>query len=540
MKKFGTVFAISLLILFAGSPLLFAEGARQANLRVNALESQVSVLENRIRELESQEGRGDTQELIILHTNDHHGALLPNGGQGGIAELAAYVNGIRAADTNVLLIDAGDINTGPAISNMFAAEPDILAYNLMGYDAVTFGNHEFDGTYDKLQNQISLALFPFVSSNIKTSDGSYLGGNQYIVKKYDGFTVGVFGITTLRTKSIASPDGSLTFVNEIDAAREAVDILRNREKVDIVIGLTHMGDVKEADDHITSPELAAAVHGIDIIIDGHSHSFMENPIQVGDTFIVSANEGGKFIGQGRLSIQNGEIVDGYWKPVPIGPDAEVVAMLAPYIEESEASLKEVVGEATDTFIFGNRLPRYEETAIGDMICDANVWYFRSVMNQNIDFAFHNGGNIRAELPKGQLTREQILTVLPFENYLYIVSLKGSEIQELFDFIATVPQGAGGFPQFSKEVRYAIDVANQRISNLTIGGAPIDPNKTYRFCTNDYILEGGDGYTVMSKAQDPFNASLLLSYVVIEYIASQSGTITPNTDGRMTVIGGVTP
>ena len=104
----------------------------------------------------------------------------------------------------------------------------------------------------------------------------------------------------------------------------------------------------------------------------------------------------------------------------------------------------------------------------------------------------------------------------------------------------MPQGAGGFPQFSKEVRYTIDVANQKISNLTIGGAPIDPNKIYRFCTNDYILEGGDGYTVMSKAQDPFNASLLLSYVVIEYIASQSGIISPSTDGRMVVIGGITP
>jgi 5'-nucleotidase/UDP-sugar diphosphatase len=215
-------------------------------------------------------------------------------------------------------------------------------------------------------------------------------------------------------------------------------------------------------------------------------------------------------------------------------------MLKPYIEQANKSLKEVVGEAADTFVFGNRLTRYQETAIGNMICDANVWFFRSVNNQNIDFAFHNGGNIRAELPKGRLTREQILTVLPFENYLYIVSLKGSEILELFDFIATVPQGAGGFPQFSKEVRYTLDVPSKRISGLTIGGSPVDPNKTYRFCTNDYLLGGGDGYTVLTKSQDQFNTSLLLSYVVIEYIDSQRGIITPSTDGRMNVIGGVTP
>jgi 5'-nucleotidase/UDP-sugar diphosphatase len=174
-----------------------------------------------------------------------------------------------------------------------------------------------------------------------------------------------------------------------------------------------------------------------------------------------------------------------------------------------------------------------------MITDANVWYYRTVLNQQLDFAFHNGGNMRAELPAGPITREQVLTILPFENYLYIVSLRGSEILELFNFIATVPQGAGGFPQFSKEVRYTLNVPNQTITDLTIGGAPVDPNRIYRFCTNDYLLGGGDGYTVLTRAQDRFNASLLLSDVVMEYITA-NGTITPTLDGRMTVIGGVTP
>jgi 5'-nucleotidase/UDP-sugar diphosphatase len=515
MKRIGMLLFIGVFLFISGNAV-FAEPARDAA-------SQAKV-----------------QELILLHTNDHHGVVLPNNRQGGLAELAAYVKGVKALNQNVLLVDAGDINTGTALSNMFAAEPDILAYNMMGYDAVTFGNHEFDGTQGKLENQLRQAKFPFISSNIRTSSGQYLGGNQYLVKRYDGFTVGIFGITTLRTLTIASPDKSLTFINEIDAAREVVNILRNRERVDIVIGLTHIGDVKEGPDHIISTELAAAVSGIDIIVDAHSHTFMEKPVRVGNTYIVSANEWGKYVGQGRLTIQGGRLTAFNWSPVPIEPDKEVTAMLKPYIDKSNESLKEVVGEAAETFVFGNRLTRYQETAIGNMVCDANTWYFRTVFNQTVDFAFHNGGNIRAELPKGKLTREQILTVLPFENYLYIVSLKGSEVQELFNFIATIPQGNGGFPQFSKEVRYTIDIPNKRISNLTIGGAPIDPNKTYRFCTNDYILGGGDGYVVMSKAQDPFNASLLLSYVVIEYIASQSGIITPSTDGRMNVIGGVTP
>jgi 5'-nucleotidase/UDP-sugar diphosphatase len=491
-----------------------------------------------------------TYELVLLHTNDHHGAVLPNGGQGGLAERASYVKAVRAAHPQVLLIDAGDINTGSALSNMFAAEPDLRAYKLLGYDAAIFGNHEFDGTQEKLLKQIREAGFPFISSNIKTSGGAYLGNTPYLVKKYDGFTVGLFGITTLRTQIIASPDKSLTFINEIDAAREMVDLLRNREKVDIVIGITHIGDVKEAADHITSPELAAAVPGIDIIVDGHSHSFFEAPRVVNGTYIVSANEWGKYVGEGTLRVSRGKLTGFDWKPVRINTaedktfpaDGAVTALLAPYIEKANASLKEVVGEAADTFVFGNRLTRYQETSLGNLVCDANVWYFRTVYNQDLDFAFHNGGNIRAELPRGPITQEQILTILPFENYLFIVSLRGSDIIELFNFIATIPQGAGGWPQFSKEVRYTVDYSGGegKLRDLTINGAPVDPGRTYRFCTNDYLLGGGDGYTVLTRAENPFNTSLLLSYVVVEYIRSQGGIISPATDGRIQVIGGVSP
>jgi 5'-nucleotidase/UDP-sugar diphosphatase len=496
-----------------------------------------------------------TYELVLLHTNDHHGAILPNGGRGGLAERASYFNAVRAAHPQVLIIDAGDINTGSALSNMFAAEPDLRAYKLLGYEAAIFGNHEFDGTQEKLLKQIEEAGFPFISSNIKTEAGSFLGDTPYLVKKYDGFTVGLFGITTLRTKIIASPDASLEFINEIDAARDVVDLLRNQEKVDIVIGITHIGDVKEAADHVTSPELALAVPGIDIIVDGHSHSFFEVPKVVNGTYIVTANEWGKYVGEGTLSVSAGKLVDFNWKPVRINAaddktfaaDDAVTALLAPYIEEANASLTEVVGEAEDTFVFGNRLTRYQETSLGDLICDANVWYFRNVYNQELDFAFHNGGNIRAELPQGPITQERILTILPFENYLFIVSLKGADIIELFDFIATIPQGAGGWPQFSKEVRYTVDYSDSAesggagiLQELTINGEPVDPERTYRFCTNDYLLGGGDGYTVLTRSEDPFNTSLLLSYVVIEYIRSQGGIISPATDGRIQVIGGISP
>jgi len=481
-------------------------------------------------------------ELVLLHTNDFHGSLLANNGRGGIAEVAAFVRAVKAVNPQVLLVDAGDLNTGSALSNMFDGQLDIQGYNIIGYDAVTFGNHEFDSTQEKLDRQIGLAQFPFVSSNVARKDGSFLGGNRYIVKTYDNFSVGIFGITTLRTRVIASPDSSLVFINEIDAAREVVEILRNTEKVDIIIGLTHMGDVRETEDHITSIELARAVEGIDIIVDGHSHSYFEAPRRTANTWVVSANEWGKYVGYGKLTVKDGRLVDFVWTPVPIGPDPEVTAMLAPFIQRANDTLKEVIGTAADTFIFGNRLTRYQETAIGNMITDANVWYFRNASSQQIDFAFHNGGNIRAELPAGPITREMVLTILPFENYLFIASMKGSDILQLFNFIAAIPQGNGGFPQFSGDVRFTIDKTSDNgvIRDLTIGGKPVDPARIYRFCTNDYILGGGDGYVVMSSATDPFNTSLLLSYVVTEYIRAHGGVISPVIDGRLTVVGGAAP
>jgi 5'-nucleotidase/UDP-sugar diphosphatase len=484
----------------------------------------------------------NTGELTLLHINDYHGAILPNNGQGGLEEIVSYIKAVKALNPQVLLLNAGDINTGGALSNMFDAEPDILSLNIAGFDAAVFGNHEFDGSLEKLDRQIDMANFPFVSSNIMAKDGNFLGGNQYIVKNYDGFTLGIFGITTLRTKAIASPDSSLIFLNEIDAARETVGILRNIEKVDIVVGLTHLGDVKETQDHVTSIDLARAVAGIDIIVDGHSHTLMESPLKAGNTWIVSANERGYYVGHGKMTIQNGMLADFFWKLIPIGPDREVTALLKPYIEKADSSLKEVIGEAADTFIYGSRLPRYQETAIGNMINDANAWYFRTIYNQQIDFVFHNGGNIRAELPKGPVTSEHILTILPFENYLYVVSLKGSEVIELFEFFASIPQGNGGFPQFSGDVFFTIDKTSGSgvIKELTVGGVLVDPERSYRICTNDYILGGGDGYEVMKKAGDTFNTSLLLSYVVTEYIRAQKKPLQPVIDGRLNIIGGIVP
>jgi len=493
--------------------------------------------------------QGKAYSLVVLNTNDHHGTIMPNAGLGGLAERATFIAGVRTANANVLLLDAGDINTGTALSNMFKGEIDIKGYNMMKYDAVALGNHEFDNDLALLESQIVQAEFPFVSANVKRSNGKYLD-QAYIIKNYDGFRVGVFGLTTLRTLKIASPDKSLKFLDEVETAKAMVAQLRDKEKCDIVIALAHLGLVEEEKGQTTSVKLAEGVPGIDLIIDGHSHSALTEAKYVGTTPIVSANEWGKFVGQAAFTIVDGKVSAFTWKPVPINAakvvtyaaDPAVAAMIAPYKEKADLTLKEVVAETSALFEFGDRLSRKKEIALGNMVNDGAMWYVKEVLKKDADFAFTNGGNIRTELPAGKITREQIATVLPFDNWIYLTKMKGSEIINLFTFIASLPQGSGAWAQVSAEARYTIDytadIKKGELKDLTIKGKAVDPNAEYTFVTNDYLMGGGDGYVVLKNNIEAYNTSTTLRDVVTAY-AQYKKTLVPATDGRITVIGGMT-
>ena len=182
--------------------------------------------------------------------------------------------------------------------------------------------------------------------------------------------------------------------------------------------------------------------------------------------------------------------------------------------------------------------------LGDMVCDGIVWYAREKHNQKIDFAITNGGGIRAALPAGNVTMRDISTVLPFDNYLYVLTLKGSDVIKLFDFIGTVNQGAGAFPQVSKEVSFVATYdssgKNGKVSDVKINGKPIDENDMYKILTNDYMAGGGDGYVIFKSSIDTFNTSCTLRDAIIEYFKVLPSPVDPNSfeTGRITVKGGV--
>jgi len=489
---------------------------------------------------------GKVYELVVLNTNDTHGAdLATKDGTGGFALQAAFVKQVRAQNRNVLVLHAGDVNTGSALSNMFNAEPDIMSLNAIGYDAVALGNHEFDGPLAKLQNQIAISKFSWISANIMQGSGYFV--KPYIIKDYDGFRVAVIGLTTKRTLTIASPDKSLTFTDEIKTAEQMVKLVRSKEHADIVIICGHLGDVPETVEQETSVKLAESVKGIDLIVDGHSHSYFAEPKIVNGIPIVTANVYGKYVGDGVMTIRNGKKTGFTWKPVEITsktftPDPEITTLLDPYVQKADASLKDIVLTTSAPFPFGQKLPRYQEMASGDVLCDGMTSYCRN-QGISVDCAIANGGGIRSELPAGNVTRGDVLTMLPFDNVLFVMTLKGSDVVDLFNFIGSIKQGAGAWAQVSKEVKYTITydaVGNGTISGLTINGKPVDPDKTYKIATNDYMAGGGDGYTAFKKSIDTFNSSMLLSSVFIDYVKSFKSGFTPDTDGRITVVGGKLP
>lgn len=481
---------------------------------------------------------GQVHEMILLNTNDSHGSILPTDSIGGMAERATFIRQVREQNPYVLLVDAGDINAGQPVSNMADARPDLFAYNYMKYDAVTAGNHEFDKPVNVLLEQMKEAKFPFVISNVEI-DGKPLG-QEYLVKKVDGIKVGLFGLTTKYTANLSVGAKGLVFKDEVETAQKMVKLLKEK-KVDVIIGLVHLGFTETTPDFITSRKLAAQVDGVDILVDGHSHSYIDKPERVNNTWIVTANQSGRYVGEGKLVVKDGQLIDFTWKPVLIkgfAPDSLLSLELQPFIDSATQDLKTVIGTATSEFLLfknGRNTARFGETALGDLVADALKWKASEELKLPADFGLTNSGGIREGLPEGDITKGNILTTLPFSNVLEVVAMKGINVRHLFDFLATVTPGNGSFAQVSEEVKVVYDRDAGKVVSLTIKGKPIVDTMTYYMATCDYVAAGKDGYDAgLEGITNRENTSRLVSDVVIDYI-KMKGSITPKTDGRIEIV-----
>lgn len=436
----------------------------------------------------------DEYELTILHTNDVHGFYVEGKYDGiGAAKIGAYVEDVRAENDNTLFVDAGDALQGNNLVTLSDGEYGTEIMNALGYDVMTAGNHEFDYGADQLLVLESMLEFPMISANIKNADDSdFL--TPYIIEEMDGFKVGIFGIATPETTYKSHPDNTvgLTFEDPNTVAAEMVDILD--DQVDVIIALVHLG----LEGEYTSTSLAENVEGIDLIIDGHSHTDLDYGHEVNGTLIVQAGEKSKNLGVVKFDIEGGDVVevDAYQFDKDDAAEATEDMMILDLVTElkdlNAVIENEVVATSPFELIGEREFVRTGETNLGNMLTESLLAI------SGADVALTNGGGIRTSIDAGDVTKGEVLTVLPFGNTVRVIELTGADIiAAIENGITDYPEAKGAFPHIAgMTVKFdSSKPAMERVVEIMVGGTLINPTATYSMVTNDFLVAGGDDYTM---------------------------------------------
>ncbi|MBW4653003.1 MAG: 5'-nucleotidase C-terminal domain-containing protein [Kaiparowitsia implicata GSE-PSE-MK54-09C] len=487
--------------------------------------------------------------LQILHTNDHHARIEPAGDLGGVARRKTLFDQVRAEATiPTLTLDAGDIFQGTLYFTQFQGQADLEFYNALDYDAVTVGNHEFDAGAQTLADFIDGAEFPMISANLVVDERSPLVGKiqPWIIQDVAGQRVGIFGLTPEDTAILSSPGEGVTFVDAVEAAQQAVADLQ-AEGVDKIIGLTHVGLGRDR-------QIAQRVEGIDVIVGGHSHTplgdmpgasapypVIETSPSGEDVVIVTDWEWGNYVGVLTVDFNAaGEVVS--WEESPqavdetLVEDATFLEQIAVYAEPLEELRQTVIGQSLVDLEGDRTVVRIGETNLANLVADAMLEKMRP---DGAEMVITNGGGIRASIPAGEITIGQVLEVLPFGNTLAIADLTGLQVVEALESgLSQVEEGAGRFPQVAG-LRFTFDPAaavGQRVTTLCFIDADgtsqsLQADTIYRVVTNNFMLNGGDGYAVFTDAQNPYVTGFDMADSVVDYIQTNS-PINLDVDGRI--------
>lgn len=493
--------------------------------------------------------------LTIMHTNDTH-AHLEN-----ITKRFTAVNEIRAEVKNSILVDAGDVFSGTLFFNKYLGKADLQFMNLLGYDAMTFGNHEFDRKPAVLAEFVKDTNFPMVSSNIDFTQDAHMkgfvqsgvgekaeGGKIYnsIILEVDGQKVGVIGLTTLETEFIASPGPDIKFNDYVESTKAAKAALEAKGINKIVV-LSHLGYDEDL-------KLAKAVEGLDVIVGGHSHTKLDKPVVVENgtpTLVVQANEWGKYLGRvdvtfddkGVLTAWDGKLIDINAKDKDgnfvIADDATAKALYDELNAPLKEMLTEVVGHTTVDLEGNKSIVRTQETNLGNLIADAMLAKGNALTGATI--AITNGGGIRASIAKGDITLGDVRTVQPFENTFVTLEMTGAQILASLEHgVSKVEEEKGQFAHVAG-LKFSFDPtkpAGSRVVSVEVktdnGFVALDPKAMYNVATNAFMADAGDGYTAMKEAKDAGKMRDLyfVDYeIFVEYLA-QFDQVSPQVEGRI--------
>jgi 5'-nucleotidase/UDP-sugar diphosphatase len=447
-----------------------------------------------------------TYHFTLLHTNDHHGHFWTNSdGEWGLAARATLIAQLRsqakAQDTSVLLLDAGDVNTGVPQSDMLDAEPDFKGMNRIGYDAMAVGNHEFDNDLSTIRKQENWVDFPFLSANIYKDNKRLF--KPYIIKNVNGLKVAILGLTTKDTplKSKMEGHSNTEFRDPITEASLLVPELR--KKAQIVIALTHMGHYPDEKHGLDAPgdvTLARQVPGIDLIIGGHTQLPLFKPDIQNGAIIVQAYEWGKYVGKVDLSITNGKVSLKHYELIPvnhkdqkekIAEDQKMKSFLKSFKDVGDKTLLVKVG-STQARLEGDRaVVRNQETNLGNLVTEA----YRAKFNADLGLA--NSGGIRDSMKAGDITYETVLTVLPFGNDIVTVKIGGQDLKNyLTRVLSELTPGSGSYPQFSG-LEVDFNAKTKQFKKLAVANKPLDPKRTYTLALPSFVAKGGDKWPDLS-------------------------------------------
>ena len=498
--------------------------------------------------------------VVILHTNDVHGAI------GGYAKVAAVKDAYEAQGAYVLLVDAGDFSQGDPTVSVSEGATAVELMNLAGYDVAAPGNHEFDYGYANLASLADKAEFPIVAANVLYNGKVAFEANVTFTAP-NGTKIGVFGLDTPETATKAHPAKikGVTFLagqELFDCAQKQVDALK-ADGCDYIVCLGHLGIDDESIGN-RSIDLLEKVKGIDVFIDGHSHSTLEDVQKAADGHTFNGtltSTGTKLASVGVVTIDPAanKILAETVKLETLTESVQAVADRAAAIQKEIDDDYGAKFAETAVELDGVKANvRSGETNLGDLITDALVWGAKK-NGEQVDAAVTNGGGIRATIAAGDITKKDVNTVLPFGNTLSIVKVTGAELLEALEASTyCTPETIGGFPQVSG-IEFTVDTTKaydqgdqypgstyyapksiQRVTIQSVGGKAFDAKAVYTIATNDFMASGGDTYYAFNAASVNYDLGVPMDEVVMDYIKTElKGTVTAEAygapAGRITIV-----
>lgn len=502
-------------------------------------------------------------KFTVLHTNDHHGHFWQNEhDEYGLAAQKTMMDEIRydvqAHGGQVLILSGGDINTGVPESDLQDAEPDFRGMNLVGYDAMAIGNHEFDNPLSVLRQQQKWAKFPLLSANIyQKSTGKRLF-QPYALFNRMGLKIAVIGLTTDDTAKIGNPEyfTDMEFRKPATEAKEVVEALRKKEKPDVIIAATHMGHYDNGNHGSNAPgdvEMARELPAgyLNMIVGGHSQDPVcmakENvsqkdyvpgtpctPDQQNGTWIVQAHEWGKYIGRADFTFLNGKLTLEHYELVPINlrhkvtnadgsvswinytqeiaKNPAMMKLLTPFQKKGEAQLGVKIGSVNGHLEGDRSKVRFVQTNLSRLILASQMERTKA------DFAVMSGGGVRDSIESGTITYKDVLKVQPFGNTLTYVEMKGSDVEKYLAVVANKQVDSGAYAQFANVSLVAYGTG---VSEIKINGEPLQADKIYRMATLSFNATGGDGYPPVNQLPGYVNTGFVDAEVLKQYIQNHS-------------------